>query len=468
MSSAQIQQQTPAPPLPVPPLPVQPPPVSAPEHTYRPALLRLLWGLASICILGVILALGQFFWLFAWTQGRVDAGAFAQTHAQFSMPAGVSSPDLQKAVEAAVDASIKREELLLDKLLLVVGLYSTILSVLALATVFASRQDAKEQLVSVNAKADALGASVQQQLTAIQAKALNDVDALKSQVRSEFPIISQLQSRVLNLILKLEAKYPEDQNWNLPRPNSWKMEERQQDILIDESQILTVSVVVLDDANLLKLYLVLARSYLERFKTGSLTDGDAARAYLYAGRAIECDQSSAEAFRMRGLIALSRFDSASPARQKTDEFRDLLEHAKQDFAQCKSLDPLNAGAFYNLALIALYEGDLDRAIQLSEELLAAKQDVPRKAKEKYFPDVYLNLACFVARKSKAASDSATQNALHDRIVKICTEGKGYLLAELGSSRAMDNFRESLKRELGAKGDFDGLPAATRAALEALL
>jgi hypothetical protein len=58
--------------------------------------------------------------------------------------------------------------------------------------------------------------------------------------------------------------------------------------------------------------------------------------------------------------------------------------------------------------------------------------------------------------------------LHDRIVKICTEGKGYLLAELGSSRAMDNFRESLKRELGAKGDFDGLPAATRAALEALL
>lgn len=434
-------------------------------HRFARSLGRISMVLACIGIAAFLTVLSWSGWLTAKAQASVDTASSAQAQLQ---AATITPAELQKAVEAAVDASIKREELLLDKLLLVVSLYSTILSVLALATVFASRQDAKEQLVSVNARADALAASVQQQLTAIQAKAEKDVDALKAQVRSEFPIISQLQGRVLNLILKLEAKYPEDQNWNLPRPNSWKMEERQQDILIDESQILTVSVVVLDDANLLKLYLVLARSYLERFRTGSLTDGDAARAYLYAGRAIECDQSSAEAFRMRGLIALSRFDSASPARQKTGEFRDLLEHAKQDFSQCKSLDPLNAGAFYNLALIGSYEGDLDRAIQLSEELLAAKQDVPRKAKEKYFPDVYLNLACFVARKSKAASDPATQTALHDRIVKICTEGRAYLLAEVGSSRAMDNFRESLKRELGANGDFDGLPATTRAALEALL
>jgi tetratricopeptide (TPR) repeat protein len=421
--------------------------------------------LAGIGILGFSLVLFGSYRLSAQAQASVNA----VDAAQIPLPAPATTPgELQKAVDAAVDASVKRDELLLDKLLLVVSLYSTILSVLALATVFASRQDAKEQLVSVNARADVLASSLQQQLAAIQTKALSDVEALKAQVRAEFPVVSQLQSRILNLILKLEAKYPEDQNWNRPRPNSWKIEERQQDILIDESQILTVSVVVLDDANLLKLYLVLARSYLERFRTGSLTAGDAARAYLYAGRAIECNRSSAEAYRMRGVVALSRFDTASPERRSTDEFGGLLEHAKQDFTECKNLDPLNAGAFYNLALIGQYEGELDRAIQISEDLLALKKEVSRKAKEKYFPDVYLNLACFIAQQSAAVTAPVALSALHDRIVRVCTEGRDYLMAEVSSSRAMDNFKESLKRELGANGDFAGLPATTRAALEALL
>jgi tetratricopeptide (TPR) repeat protein len=442
-------------------------PQSAPTflHRFARGLGRISLALACIGILVFLAILGYSYRLTAETKAAVDVAASAQV--QLPAPATTLS-DLQKAIEAAVDASIKRDELLLDKLLLVVGLYSTILSVLALATVFASRQDAKEQLVSVNARADALASTVQQQLAAIQAKALKDVEALKTQVRAEFPIISQLQSRVLNLILKLEAKYPEEQNWNRSLPNSWKIEERQQDILIDEMQILTVSVVVLDDANLHKLYLVLARSYLERFRTGSLTDGDAARAYLYAGRAIECNRSSAEAYRMRGVVALSRFDTASPERRSTDEFRGLLEHAKQDFTECKNLDPLNAGAFYNLALIGQYEGELDRAIQISEDLLALKKEVSRKAKEKYFPDVYLNLACFIAQQSAAVTAPVALSALHDRIVRVCTEGRDYLMAEVSSSRAMDNFKESLKRELGANGDFAGLPATTRAALEALL
>ena len=150
------------------------------QTQQQSVLLRLLWGLASICILGVILALGHFFWLFAWTQGTMDAGAFARGHDSYAVSAALSSPELQKAVEAAVDASIKREELLLDKLLLVVGLYSTILSILALATVFFSRQDAEKQLAIVSAKAETLAAEVKTKLKEIQDKAQSDVIALET------------------------------------------------------------------------------------------------------------------------------------------------------------------------------------------------------------------------------------------------------------------------------------------------
>src|ERR1035437_3748300 len=106
-----------------------------------------------------------------------------------ALPAGVASPaatstpspaEIQKAIEVVVDASLQRDELLLDKLLLLVGLYSTILSFLALATVIVSRQDAKEQLASVTAKADSLAAEVRRELADIQKKALTDVGELKA------------------------------------------------------------------------------------------------------------------------------------------------------------------------------------------------------------------------------------------------------------------------------------------------
>jgi hypothetical protein len=546
MSTPQIQQQTPVPPPPVPPLPVPPPAVHAPEHRYRSVLLQLLWGFASICILGVILALGQFFWLFAWTQGTVDAGAFARGHDSYTVSAALSSPELQKAVEAAVDASIKREELLLDKLLLVVGLYSAILSVLALATVFASRQDAKEQFVSLNAKADALSSEVKERLATIESDAkgaaeeqlkllkgkadalasafetkltkmegeaksavdqqlssvgkktedlastvetkLNKIDSdakvavdkLIARVESEFPSISRLQERVQKLILDLEDRFPEDENLNRHRPDSWQSEEQQQNSLIDESKILAVSVVALDSASLLKLYLALARFYFDRFNTGQFTDSDAARAYVYASRAIKDSPLSADAYRMRGATTLARYTAPLKTPRRPEEAEELLQLARADFNRCIELDPFNAGAFYNLALMSSYEYHnkiakpdeaipcLDRAIQLSQDLIAVEDRVPRKAQEKYLPDVYINFACFVAYKSKIATDPAVQSQMYDWIVKICKEGRAYLITKVKSAKAMDNFQQSLRRELDTKGDFAGLPTATKAALEALL
>jgi len=443
----------------------------------------------------------------------VDAGAFARSHASFTAPAGVQSADLQKAVDAAVDASIKRDELLLDKLLLVVGLYSTILSLLALSTVVASRQDAKEQLAGLNAKADALTSelekklakikddaesAVNEQLSSVQRqtesldsevklkldeivdKAHTDVDGLLARLVNEFPSISRLQERVQSLILDLEDRFPEDENLNRPRKDSWQSEEIQQSSLIDESQILAVSVVALDAASLLKLYLALARFYFDRFRTGLFAPSDAARAYIYASRAIKCSPRSADAYRMRGATTLSRYDAPSKKTMKSEEVQDLLQQARTDFNQCIELDQFNAGAFYNLALISLFEYKdkqdkpdesalhLDKAIQISESLLAVKESVSRKAKEKYFPDVYINLACFFVYKSKTAADPAVQKEFYDRIVKTCTDGRDYLWTDVESSKAKNNFKESLGRELGTNGDFAGLPLTTRAALEALL
>jgi hypothetical protein len=445
---------------------------------------RVCLVLACIGIPILIAIIAYSFWLSAWTRGSMDDAIFARSHAPTDVSSAISPTELQKAIEAAVDESIKREELLLDKLLLVVGLYSTILSVLALATVFASRQDAKEQLVSVNAKADALSAAVQQELAAIKAKAQTDVEALKAQVVSEFPIISRLQERVRSLILELEDRFPEDENLNRERQDSWQSEEQQQNSLIDESKMLAVSVVALDSANLLKLYLVLARFYFGRFKTGGFLESDAARSYVYASRAIKDNPQSADAYRTRGATMLARCDAKSKDPQKSEEAQNLLQIARTDFNRCIELDQFNAGAFYNLAWSSSLEyklkigkpveaiACLDRAIQLSERLFAVRDSVPLKAKEKYFPDVFINWACFVAYKVKSTTDPALQTEMHSQIVKICTDGKDYLISAVESSKAEDNFKESLKRELDTtsapKGDFAELPQTTKDELEILL
>jgi hypothetical protein len=440
-----------------------------------------LW-LAWIGIPVFLALLGYTVWLIGWTRGSMDADAFLQRHAQFSIPAGISSPDLQKAIDAAVDASMKREELLLDKLLLVVGLYSTILSVLALATVIFSRQDAEKQLATVNAKAESLAADVKQTLADIQAKAQKDVTALETRVESEFPIISRLQSRVQNLIFELEDRFPEDENLNRSRSDTRQAEEKKQNSLIDESKILAVSVVALDDASLVKLYLALARFYFDLYKTPPNAESDAARSYAYASRAIRENPKSVDAYRMRGAITLTRCEARRT--KNAEEAQDLLQQARTDFNQCKDLDPHDAGALYNLALSSLLEyklkktdkfheavACLDQAIQVSEALFGFKKIVPRAAKEKYFPDVYINLACCLALKSASATERAEKDTLYGQVVKFCKEGKEYLIDDVESSKANNNFKESLKRELDAAdadGDFAALPETTRTELSALL
>jgi hypothetical protein len=359
-----------------------------------------------------------------------------------------SAADIEKQVRADVDANVKDEQSLLDKLLVVVGLYATILSFLALATVYVSRQDAKEQV----AKIDALTTS------------------LKAQVRLEFPFISELQSRAVELIQKLESKYPEEENLNKPKADSWGTELAHEDMLIDELQIVAVSVVVLDAASLLKLYMVLSRSYFDRFRTGTQTDADAARAYLYASRAILCSPKNADAYRMRGVCALSRYRNADAARKTTPEFVDLFAKAKADLGVAVDLDPFNAGAIYNLALLVDIEGNRNRAISLSEKLIdpGTAKRIKRWSQEKYLADVYINLACYFADWGRTENNPADKVKRWDHAVEICEQGKSYLQNELKSTRAVETFRASLNRELQPTKDLAGLNAQQLAKLQALL
>jgi hypothetical protein len=402
------------------------------------------------------------------SQGRSDTGVQGESGTGTkggtgNAPGQLSALETEKLVQAEVAAQIKGEELLLDKLLLIVGLYTTILSFLAVATAIVSRQDAKEQL----ARVEALAVSSKTQLGEIQANAEKDVAELKLQVRSQFPFISELQEKVVTLIQKLEAKYPEDENLNRPQADSWKLAHQHQDVLMDELQIVAVSVVILDTASLLKLYMVLSRSYFDRFRTGTREDSDAARAYLYASRAIECSADYADAYRMRGVSALSRYRTASKARQQTDEFKALLLQVKADLMQCRKLDPHNAGAAYNLALVYSIEDNPGEAVRISEELLSegSEKAVPRAGQEKYFPDTYINLACYFADEAGSVTDPKVQEQLWDRAVKTCEVAFDYLTNRLKSTRGMSIFKASLRRELGASGDFAAIPADKRMILE---
>jgi hypothetical protein len=414
---------------------------------------RVMQGffVAAVCTLLVFVAcLWQSYRFTVMAQKQVAAEDSQHTQTASKDLAAPSPIDLEKAVDAAVDASIKRDEALLDKMLLLVGGYSVILGVLALGTVFVSRQEAQAQLKTVK----------------------DELAGLSSQVRAEFPIISQLQSHLLELIHKLEAKYPDKMNLNRPRPDTWGTLLQQEDGLIDELQIVAVSVVVLDNNSLLKLYLVLAKMYLERYKTGTQTDSDAARGFHYAGRAVQCSPQSDEAYRMRGLIGLSRYQSAADGGRinvaNEDEYAEILRKANADFTQCQTLNLHNAGAYYNLAIIRDYEKKRLEAINFAEQIIADRANVTRDEQEKYLPSIYINLVCYLADERGDETDPAKQAALQRRILAHCTDAKQYLRAVLESNSAVAEFTASLEKELRDKGDLGKLPDDVKKSLRGLL
>ena len=113
---------------------------------------RVMQGffVAAVCTLLVFVAcLWQSYRFTVMAQKQVAAEDSQHTQTASKDLAAPSPIDLEKAVDAAVDASIKRDEALLDKMLLLVGGYSVILGVLALGTVFVSRQEAQAQLKTV-------------------------------------------------------------------------------------------------------------------------------------------------------------------------------------------------------------------------------------------------------------------------------------------------------------------------------
>jgi hypothetical protein len=420
----------------------------AAQQTERRPLHRIMQGffVAAACTLVLfVVCLCQ-----SYRFTVLAEKAVAAEDAQHASPLAAPSPvDLEKAVDKAVDASIKREEALLDKMLLLVGGYSVMLGILALGTVFVSRQEAQAQLKTVK----------------------DELAGLTSQVRAEFPIISQLQSHLLELIHKLEAKYPEKVNLNRPQDETWVNQLQQEDGLIDELQIVAVSVVVLDSYSLLKLYLVLAKMYLERYKTGTRTNGDAARGYHYAARAIQCNPQSDEAYRMRGLIGLSRYQTAADFKtiddSNKDEYAAILRDANADFVRCKTLNPHNASAYYNLAIIRDYEKKRSEAIDIAEHIIADRASVTRAEQEKYLPSIYINLACYLADELAETTDTAKQPELQRRILTLLSNAKQYLVAQLESNSAVAEFTASLEKELKER-DLKKLPDDLKKSLQALL
>lgn len=418
------------------------------ERRLPQRVMQVFFVVAACTLLLLVVCLFQSY-RFTVLAEKTIAGEDTQHATQLAAPSPV---DLQKAVDAAVDASIKRDEALLDKMLLLVGGYSVMLGILALGTVFVSRQEAQAQLKTVK----------------------DELAGLSAQVRAEFPIISQLQSHLLELIHKLEAKYPDKVNLNLPRPDNWTNQLQQEDGLIDELQIVAVSVVVLDNNSLLKLYLVLAKMYLERFKTGTRTNSDAARGYHYAARAIQCSPQSDEAYRMRGLIGLSRYETALGVKginnSNKDEYAAMLSDANTDFMQCKALNQHNAGAYYNLAIIRDYEKKRSEAIGFAEHIVADRANVTRAEQEKYLPAIYINLACYLADERAETAEPAKQAEFDRRILVLLTDARQYLRAELESNSALAEFTKSLEKELTDKdkGDLFKLPDDVKKSLRALL
>ena len=80
--------------------------------------------------------------------------------------------------------------------------------------------------------------------------------------------------------------------------------------------------------------------------------------------------------------------------------------AEKDFDEAtgKSKDgEVDVGAYFNQALARYYGGDIAGAVTASRKLVGLKSKISSVQREKYLPDVYLNLGCFLAMQARSAA-----------------------------------------------------------------
>jgi len=376
-------------------------------------------------------------------------------------PSSPAAAELKKQIDDVVDARIKYDQALIDKLVVLVGIYTTILSFLALGTVLLNRQDAKEQLKTGKDSLDKL-----------QEEARARLGEFEQQIRRDVPEIHRLHERILEIMSELQRILPDEADWNDNESFRGLPEATRQEVLLAEYKVASLAVFNLEQSPMQRAALgnidrALARFYIARHNTApDHSEADYERARFYATQSIRLEPDLARAYRLRGAIAIGRYDGIS-ASATGDAKRLLLDDAEVDLRLAISFDTpdsADAGAHYNDAIVHFYRGNLDRAAQSSAQAIALKARFSSVQRKKYLPDIYVNYGCYLARKAAATAAGAEKDRLCQKVIQVFQEG----VVEFRQTEPEDGPTTLLKgmvRELTApSGDLSTLDPVWRKGL----
>jgi hypothetical protein len=456
---------------------------------YRPSPREQSWTSRSAQILaflggGMLLVVGLAFLdaihplsLFASTlasQSAPAASGASQNRKQVAKAGGgADAGDLnesrldavRKDLESRIDADRKdaaeriNEKLEGDKDLLgaligLTGIASLIIGFVSFMSVKYARDEAKDQVEIFRKKIE--------------------------EIERTFPEFGGLDERIRGRLREVELRMPSEADWNDDQSFRALSESEKQGILDDEIAIAaSVSVFALDRspvlrARLVSIYSAFARFYVARHNAAAdVSEGDYVRALSYASRAIQLAPEAVGGYRLRGAIYIARYDRGATANPPEDagKLKVFLDLAKADLeVAVVQREPVDAGAFFNLALVHHYKGHTGEAVKTSRRLISLKSKISAMQREKYLPDTYRNLACFLAiLAQKAGSQKQAQTAqLSAEAVQAVQEGIKEFEPTIKQDGGLAALKKAIEGELKPGQDLERLEKPFREEIAALI
>jgi tetratricopeptide (TPR) repeat protein len=443
----------------------------------------LFFCLGLLCLIGLT-TLNAWFRVFGTTDSRSTVSA-AKAAAPESASQPTSQPpskpttpdvrdeiasrvnDAKKELEVTIDADRKNAgdridekmdgaKQLLDRLITLTGVYSVILGFTAFLSVKFARDEAREQVEILDKKI--------------------------AEIEQSFPEFSRLDERIQRLMRGMELRMSDEADWNDDESYRALSEEQRQEYLNNEATLTSISAFALDRppsvrARLVSIYGAFARFYLGRHNTSpDLSEADYVRALSYASRAIDLSPERMSGYRLRGAIYLSRYERLSKIAPPVDgaKLKHLLQSAESDFAEAigkGTKDEVDAGAYYNQALTRYYEGDIAGAAAASRQLLGLKSRISSAHREKYLPDIYLNLGCFLAMQARSAAEQQrTEDEQHFSAEAVQALKGG--IDDFQSTASLDGglvlLKKGIQKELLEGGDLSHLAPAQKEEVATLI
>lgn len=395
-----------------------------------------------------------------------------------------------KDLEARIDKDRKDAEDRLDKwmdtckwiLELVIALagivFPAIGGIAAYLNVKTVRDDAKDLLDKVEKRTKEIEKESRLRLDELVAQGKAQLD----QYQQNFPQFTAMDERVQALMGEMERRMPREEDWNNVDSFRKLSEADRQYILDSEVPVAAMSVFNLGNSPKLRprlsaIYAVFARFYLGRYQTpAGGSESDFWRAVSYADRVIHLDPGDSGGYRLRGAIHLARYERLSKAALPADANarEQSLNSAELDLSEAirkGTADYVDAGAYYNQALVRYYRGDIEGAIQVSRQLLGLESKLSRLHREKYLPSIYVNLASFLAMLAERAKKQNQQEAERQfgiQAVEAVARGVENFKKTEMQDRGLSRLKELLGSELDSDQELNRLEQAYRKQLEDML